>query len=148
MCETLGFWSSGVWGKLIGWFWLRTCPEVAVIWSLGSVMYFQDGTLTWLSAGGICSILCESLCRAASKCDSSFPLQARKWMWSWLIWKLRGQDMVVHSCNPSTWEVEAGGLQIQCHPEMHSDTLFQKQSKKDGSWVSWYLILKVTCHHS
>lgn len=28
--------------------------------------------------------------------------------------------LVTHSCDPTTWEVEAGGLEIQCHLQLHS----------------------------
>jgi hypothetical protein len=31
--------------------------------------------------------------------------------------------MVVHTCNPSTWEAEAGGLRVQSQPGLHSNTL-------------------------
>jgi hypothetical protein len=36
---------------------------------------------------------------------------------------------MVHACNPSTQEVEAGGLRVQGQPELHSETLSQKQNK-------------------
>lgn len=29
-------------------------------------------------------------------------------------------DLVVHTYNPSTWEVEVGGSEIQTHPYLHS----------------------------
>jgi hypothetical protein len=32
-------------------------------------------------------------------------------------------DTVVHFCNPITWEVEAGGLQVQGQPGLYSETL-------------------------
>jgi hypothetical protein len=37
--------------------------------------------------------------------------------------------MIVHACNPSTQEAEAGGLQIPDLPGLHSETLFQKNKK-------------------
>lgn len=29
-------------------------------------------------------------------------------------------DTVVHACNPNTWDVEAGGQEVQGHPQLHS----------------------------
>jgi hypothetical protein len=29
--------------------------------------------------------------------------------------------MMVHACNPSTWEAEAEGLRVQSHPKLHSE---------------------------
>jgi hypothetical protein len=44
---------------------------------------------------------------------------------------------VVHTCNPSTQEVEAGGSQVPDQPELHSETLFQESNVWDcGSVVS------------
>jgi hypothetical protein len=40
--------------------------------------------------------------------------------------------MVVHIYNPTTWEVEAGSLQVQGQPGLHSDTLFQKIKTKQN----------------
>jgi hypothetical protein len=37
--------------------------------------------------------------------------------------------VVVNACNPSTWEAEAGGSQVQDQPGLHSETL---SLKKDG----------------
>jgi hypothetical protein len=34
---------------------------------------------------------------------------------------------VVHICNPSTWEAEAGGSQIGSQPGLHSEILYQKK---------------------
>jgi hypothetical protein len=34
--------------------------------------------------------------------------------------------MVVHTCNPNTWEVEARGSQVQSLPELNKETLPQK----------------------
>ena len=31
------------------------------------------------------------------------------------------QDLVVHTCNSNTWEVEAGGSEVQGHPWLHSE---------------------------
>lgn len=37
---------------------------------------------------------------------------------------------VVHTCNPSSWEAEAGRqLQVQDQPELHRETLSQKINK-------------------
>jgi hypothetical protein len=33
---------------------------------------------------------------------------------------------MVHTYNPSTWEAEAGGSQVQSQPGLHSYTLFKK----------------------
>jgi hypothetical protein len=38
---------------------------------------------------------------------------------------------VVHACNPSTWEVEAGGSQVQGQYGLCSKTLSQKKKKKE-----------------
>jgi hypothetical protein len=35
-------------------------------------------------------------------------------------------DMVSHTYNPSSWEAEAGGLQVQGQPGQLSETLTQK----------------------
>jgi hypothetical protein len=35
--------------------------------------------------------------------------------------------MVTHICNPSTWEGEAGRLQVQNQPELHSKSQSQKK---------------------
>jgi hypothetical protein len=37
---------------------------------------------------------------------------------------------VVCACNPSTWEAEAGGSQIQGHPGLYNETHLKK--KKTG----------------
>jgi hypothetical protein len=34
-------------------------------------------------------------------------------------------SVVVHSCNPSTQEAEAGGWQVQGQPELQSETVSQ-----------------------
>jgi hypothetical protein len=36
-----------------------------------------------------------------------------------------GMGIVIHICNPSTWEAEAGGLWTQCHPRLCRETLSQ-----------------------
>jgi hypothetical protein len=38
--------------------------------------------------------------------------------------------MVVHDCNPSTWEVEAGGWRVPGHPGPLSEILSKKQKQK------------------
>lgn len=34
--------------------------------------------------------------------------------------------MVVYTCNPSTWEAEAGGSPFRVQPGLHRETLSQK----------------------
>jgi hypothetical protein len=38
--------------------------------------------------------------------------------------------MVRQTCNPSTWEAEAGELQIQGQPPLHHEILTQKTKQK------------------
>jgi hypothetical protein len=39
--------------------------------------------------------------------------------------------VVAHAFNPSTWEAEAGGFQLSSgQPEIHSETMFQKEKRK------------------
>jgi hypothetical protein len=38
---------------------------------------------------------------------------------------------VVHACNPSTREDEAGGLRVQNEPGIHSETLTQEKRWKE-----------------
>jgi hypothetical protein len=38
-------------------------------------------------------------------------------------------SVVVHICNPSTWEAEAGGSQIGSQPGLHSEILYQKKKE-------------------
>jgi hypothetical protein len=41
--------------------------------------------------------------------------------------------MVMHFCNPSTQEAEAGGSWLQSQPEVQSDTLSQqKENEREG----------------
>jgi hypothetical protein len=47
--------------------------------------------------------------------------------------KVNKLGMVVHICNPNTWEAEAGRLQVQGHPQIHSETPFQKTKM---SWLN------------
>ena len=42
--------------------------------------------------------------------------------------------MVAHACNPSTWEVETRGFQVEGQPQQLSKTLFQ--NKKDWGYIS------------
>jgi hypothetical protein len=37
--------------------------------------------------------------------------------------------MVVHACNSTTQEADAGGLQVQKQPEIYSETLSRKISR-------------------
>ena len=46
-------------------------------------------------------------------------------MWGWgciglTCTKPRKSDMVVHTCNPSTWEVEKGESAVQGHYQLQS----------------------------
>jgi hypothetical protein len=34
-------------------------------------------------------------------------------------------DMMVHVCNPNTFEAEVGGLQVEGQPGLHSNTMSQ-----------------------
>jgi hypothetical protein len=38
---------------------------------------------------------------------------------------------VGHTCNPSTWEAKAGGVQVQEQHELNSKTLSQKKKNKN-----------------
>jgi hypothetical protein len=50
---------------------------------------------------------------------------------------------VVHTCNPSTWEAEAGGLQIEDQSELHRKTLPQKKKKeKEIPWATLELCIQ------
>jgi hypothetical protein len=42
---------------------------------------------------------------------------------------LTGLGMVAHTCNPSIWEAEAGGMRVSGQPGLHSETL--SVSKRD-----------------
>jgi hypothetical protein len=37
--------------------------------------------------------------------------------------------MVMHICNPSTWETETGGSRVRAQPGIHRETLSQKKKK-------------------
>jgi hypothetical protein len=39
-------------------------------------------------------------------------------------------SMVVHTCNPSTWEAEAGRSEVLGQPGLYNNILFQKKKKK------------------
>jgi hypothetical protein len=39
-------------------------------------------------------------------------------------------DVVVHTCNPSTWEAKTEGLWVQGQPMLHSETLKSLKKKK------------------
>jgi hypothetical protein len=50
---------------------------------------------------------------------------------------------MVHACNPSTREAEAGGSQVQGQPRLHSKTLFlshtQKMIRKSAiTYLTWF----------
>ena len=47
-------------------------------------------------------------------------------------------SVVVHACNPSTWEAETGGMQVRGQPQLLSEALrnsvrpcFKTNNKKD-----------------
>jgi hypothetical protein len=44
---------------------------------------------------------------------------------------------VLHTCNPSTHEAEAGGSQVPGQPELPSETLSQKGEEEIGKAESW-----------
>jgi hypothetical protein len=48
---------------------------------------------------------------------------------------------VVHTCNPSTWEAEAGGFRAPGQPALHSKTLSQKEKQKVNQNKNWLKIL-------
>jgi hypothetical protein len=37
---------------------------------------------------------------------------------------------VMHAYNSTTWEVEAGGLTVQCQTRLHSESLSQNQTNQ------------------
>jgi hypothetical protein len=39
--------------------------------------------------------------------------------------------MLVQTCNPSTWEAEAGGSQVPRQLEQHSESLSRKRKKRE-----------------
>jgi hypothetical protein len=43
--------------------------------------------------------------------------------------------MVVHSCNPSTWEAKARGSGVQGQPGLKSETQSQNQQQESKSQV-------------
>jgi hypothetical protein len=43
--------------------------------------------------------------------------------------------MVVHTCNPITWETEARGSQIGGQPGLHRETLSQNKKKRRGGEI-------------
>jgi hypothetical protein len=40
-----------------------------------------------------------------------------------LLKRMLKPGVVVHTCNPSAWEVKAGGLRVPGQPRLHSETL-------------------------
>jgi hypothetical protein len=42
------------------------------------------------------------------------------------------ESVVTHIYNPSTQEAEAGGLQVQCQPELYSETLSERKTVSQG----------------
>jgi hypothetical protein len=55
------------------------------------------------------------------KCDPYDPLSRKK---------DNMQGMLVHACNPRTWEVETGGLQIPGQSGLHNNIfVFQNKNK-------------------
>jgi hypothetical protein len=41
---------------------------------------------------------------------------------------------MVHTCNPSSWEAEAGGFRVQGQLQLYRETLFQKWEWEVGVW--------------
>jgi hypothetical protein len=39
------------------------------------------------------------------------------------------QGLMAHTCNSRMWEAKAGGLRVQGHPGLQSNTLSQKKNK-------------------
>jgi hypothetical protein len=53
--------------------------------------------------------------------------------------------MVAHTCNPSNWEVEAGGSLVQGHPGLHRKTHIKtkytcsyKENKQTTNWLKYF----------
>lgn len=42
---------------------------------------------------------------------------------------------VVHHCNPSTWEADAGRIGFQSYPELHRETLFKNKTRDTGQFL-------------
>jgi hypothetical protein len=40
--------------------------------------------------------------------------------------------MVIHTCNPRTWQVEERGLQVPSQPRLHSKAYLKKKKRKGG----------------
>jgi hypothetical protein len=56
-----------------------------------------------------------------------------------LFWIRKDQNwpgMVAHTSNPSSWETEAGRLQVWSQAELHSETLSQKKQNS----LPWWLV--------
>lgn len=47
--------------------------------------------------------------------------------------------MVAYTCNPSTWEVDAGGPEVQGQPQLY-ETSSQKQKLKTQKLLSSYFL--------
>jgi hypothetical protein len=50
--------------------------------------------------------------------------------------------MEVHTCNPSTWETEAGGWRHLSQPGLHNETLYQKIEGRGYSSVMEHFLSK------
>jgi hypothetical protein len=40
-------------------------------------------------------------------------------------------NMMMHPCNPSTWEAKTGGSQVQGQPGLHRENLTKKKERKN-----------------
>jgi hypothetical protein len=49
-----------------------------------------------------------------------------------VIIKRKQGRVMVHACNPSTREAEAGRSQVLAQPGIHCESLFQKKNKNEG----------------
>jgi Fe-S cluster biosynthesis and repair protein YggX len=46
-------------------------------------------------------------------------------------------DVVVHICNPSTWEAKTEGSQVQSQPGKLRETLYKNKVKKGWDVAQW-----------
>jgi hypothetical protein len=53
--------------------------------------------------------------------------------------------MVVHTCNPSSWEAETGGSLVEVQPQLHNKNLKKKQGLGYSSWLERLLHIYTMC---
>jgi hypothetical protein len=46
--------------------------------------------------------------------------------------------MVADTCNPSTWEVKAGGSRLLCQPVLLNKTMWEAMGKGKRGRLSWF----------